>query len=584
MSGIFFTRRLGARATTNRRPRRGFVTRLIVGAFATVGALGVGTSAAVPPATAAPLPAGLTSFLALAPVRLADTRPATGIGGFTRPDAHTIRVQVTNRGGVPSNATAVVLNVTAVNPGGEGYVTVYPAGAARPEASNLNYDAGTSVPNMVTVKLGPNGAVDVYTYAAADLIVDVSGAYVPAASAQAAGRFVAAVPAARRVLDTRTAGGPVGGGTTKRVAVGGEVPITASAVVVNLTVTGSTGAGYWTAFPAGGSPPNVSNLNISGAGETAAGQAIVKLTPALRAFDVYAEGGGGGNLIVDVAGWFTGATDAVSSDGLFVPNAPNRALDTRWPYSYGRTFAGWTVEFPLQAGITAQAAAINLTTTNTRGEGYFTAYPARTALPNASNLNATRIGQTIANHAIVRVSTTGIAVYTFTGGHIIADVAGYYIGTPAATTTSAPVNVVPQPSALPYRLNVPGAGVVDLDVVEGVGTDIVDQGIAGHWPGTGLAGEDSHMGVFAHRTAHGGAFYNLHLLQPGHLMTVTGGDGRVYTYKVARTDLTGKDPTSILNAAYSVAGPTLSLVACTKPNLLPTSLSYRIVVTAVLIS
>lgn len=562
-------------------------SRIVVGLLTVLSLIGVvgvgGISLRVPSASAAPLPTGLTNFVALAPLRLADTRPTSGISGHTRLDGHTVRVQVTGRGGVPVGATAAVLNVTATTTVAEGFVTVYPSGASRPDASNLNYEAGTSVPNMVTVKLGATGAVDVYSYASADIIVDVSGAYVPAPAAQAAGRFVAALPAARRVLDTRSSGVVVGG-STKRVSVASEVPATASAVVVNLTVTGSTGAGYWTAFPAGGSPPNVSNLNIAGPFQTAAGQAIVKLTPNLRAFDVFAEARGGGHLIVDVAGWFTGATDTVSSDGLFIPNSPTRALDTRWPYSYGRTFPNWTVEFPLQAGISAQAAAINLTTSNTRAEGYFTAYPARTALPNASNLNATRIGQTIANHAIVRVSTSGISVYTYGGGHIIADVAGYYLGTPAATTVQPPVNVVPSPSPLPYGLSVPNAGIDNLYTVEGVSTAIVDQGWAGHWPGTGLAGEDSHMVLFAHRTSAGGPFYNLHLLQPGDEMTITGSDGRVHTYRVARTDLTGKDATSILNAAYSVPGPTLSLVACSKPNLLPTSLQYRIVVTAVLIS
>ena len=545
------------------------------------------SAGAAPAPAAAVVPAGATAYIAVSPVRLADTRPATGIGGFTRLDSHTIRVVIAGRGGVPANATAAVLNVTATGTGADGYVTVYPAGAARPDASNINYEyAGATVPNTVTVKLGAGGAVDVYSYASSDLIIDVSGAYIPTAAAVAAGRFVAAVPAAKRVLDTRSGGGGiVAGGTTRRVSVATEVPANASAVVVNLTVTGALGAGYWTAFPSGGSAPNVSNLNIPGPGETAAGQAIVRLTPGVRSFDVFTERTGGGHLIVDVAGWFTGTADAVSAEGLFVPNAPYRALDTRWPYSHGRTFAKWVVEFPLAGGAgNAQAAAINLTTTQTRGAGYFTAYPARTVTPNASNLNATRIMQTIANHAIVRVSTAGVSVFTSAGGHIIADIAGYYVGTPAAAALDPVTNVVPAPSPLPYLLDAPLAGIGSLPIVEGVESAVVDQGIAGHWPGTGLAGEDSHIVVFAHRTAHGGPFYYLHLLNPGDIITLTGSDGRVHTYSVVRTDLTDKTANSILSAAYSVPGPTLSLVACSKPNLLPTSLSYRIVVTASLIS
>ena len=78
------------------------------------------------------------------------------------------------------NATAAVLNVTGVNTTAPGFVTVYPAGTDLPTASNVNFDgAGQVMANMVTVKLGVGGAVDVYMQRTMDVAVDVSGAYVP---------------------------------------------------------------------------------------------------------------------------------------------------------------------------------------------------------------------------------------------------------------------------------------------------------------------------------------------------------------------------------------------------------------------
>jgi hypothetical protein len=72
-----------------------------------------------------------------------------------------------------------MLNVTAVRPDVAGYMTVFPCGATRPLASNLNFVAGDVVPNAILAKLGPAGKVCIYTSATTDLVVDVNG-YVPA--------------------------------------------------------------------------------------------------------------------------------------------------------------------------------------------------------------------------------------------------------------------------------------------------------------------------------------------------------------------------------------------------------------------
>ena len=106
---------------------------------------------------------------ALTPARLADTRP-TGTstdGQFVRSGTLSptkpLQLQVTGRGGVPAtNVKAVALNVVAVTPAGEGYLTVFPAGTARPVASNVNFRTGETVSNSVVVKVGTGGKVTIY--------------------------------------------------------------------------------------------------------------------------------------------------------------------------------------------------------------------------------------------------------------------------------------------------------------------------------------------------------------------------------------------------------------------------------------
>ncbi|MFT4011548.1 MAG: fibronectin type III domain-containing protein [Nocardioidaceae bacterium] len=89
-----------------------------------------------------------------------------------------IELDVAGRGGVPDDASAVFLNVTAVWPEQAGFLTVYPCGANRPLASNVNFQAGAVVPNAVVAKVGDGGKVCIFTVAATHIVVDVNG-YVP---------------------------------------------------------------------------------------------------------------------------------------------------------------------------------------------------------------------------------------------------------------------------------------------------------------------------------------------------------------------------------------------------------------------
>lgn len=116
------------------------------------------------------------TMTAIEPTRIADSR-----GGVAAPSrklhaGEAIEVPVRGRGGVPDDATAVVLNVSAVDPDGFGYFTVWPHGGAAPESSNVNFAGGQSVPNMVMVSLGANGAIDLRNSVnSAHVVIDVMG-------------------------------------------------------------------------------------------------------------------------------------------------------------------------------------------------------------------------------------------------------------------------------------------------------------------------------------------------------------------------------------------------------------------------
>ena len=374
-----------------------------------------------------------------------------------------------------------MLNLTGVNATAPGFVTVYPAGTELPTASNVNFErAGQMMANMVTVKLSAGGAVDVFVQNPMDVVVDVSGAYVPVTAAVSNGRLVTRPDGAFRVLDTRQRGSGVAPQATERVDVSAAgVPTDAVAVVVNLTAT-ETGIGFWTAFPLGQSPPNASNLNVDRAGQTRAGQAIVLLSGE-PAFNVFTQGGG--HLIVDVAGYFTGTGAAKSTDGLFFPTNPTSLLDSRGS-SVMPTWGGSTLEFPVYGppGQVA-AAAINITGTQSMFAGFVTAFPAGVERPLASNLNLDTWDQTIANHAIVRASSRGISLYTLQGLHMIADLNGWFLGTP----TQACWRRRPTRGTTRTRRFTCMSPAIGMSVGVGTGTDldaVANLGLAATWNGT----------------------------------------------------------------------------------------------------
>jgi uncharacterized repeat protein (TIGR01451 family) len=97
-----------------------------------------------------------TDFYTLTPCRLLDTR----IGGSGGPLVSGVPRVFTFAGscGIPADAVAIAINITAVNPPGFGHVVVYPGNGSIPLVSNINFGPGVTRANNAIILLATNGA------------------------------------------------------------------------------------------------------------------------------------------------------------------------------------------------------------------------------------------------------------------------------------------------------------------------------------------------------------------------------------------------------------------------------------------
>ena len=136
-----------------------------------------------------------SSFVPIVPCRLVDTRHTTdhvGARATAVGENESVVFSVWGSNGnceIPTTATGIATNITAVFPTADSYLTVYPSDAPRPTASNLNWVAASPpTPNQVTVGLSADGAIGVYNHAGTvDVVVDIVGYYQAAVAGGDAG-------------------------------------------------------------------------------------------------------------------------------------------------------------------------------------------------------------------------------------------------------------------------------------------------------------------------------------------------------------------------------------------------------------
>jgi N-acetylmuramoyl-L-alanine amidase len=231
------------------------------------------------------------AFDAVTPTRLLDTR----IGRVPLAARVERVLPVAGRAGVPTNASAVALNVVAVNPSRDGWLVVYPCDRGWGGTSTVNFTARNTIANLAVTKLAGNGSVCLYADAATDVVVDITGGFPDG------GAYTPIAPV--RIMDTRAAlmHKRLDDEDTNEVVIRGMagIPSTATAVVLNLTVTNPSDAGFITLYPCAQIRPDTSNLNFE------AGDSIPNLTltqigvnGCLRLYNEVAA-----DAIVDVVGW-----------------------------------------------------------------------------------------------------------------------------------------------------------------------------------------------------------------------------------------------------------------------------------------
>jgi len=363
-------------------------------------------------------------YTPVTPVRILDTRTGTGTGTAAPVAAGgTLTLPITSIGGVPAaDISAVVMNVTVTRPTKGGNLTVYPGSGSVPLVSNLNFLAGETVPNLVTVQVS-DGEVSFHNNSGGtvQVVADLEGFY-------GTGGYGFKPTPPTRVLDTRhgTGGtGPVAAGGRLRLNLSGKVPAGTAAVVMNVTVTQPTKSGYLTVYPDGAAKPNASNLNFS-AGETVPNLVIVPLTDGVA--DIANTSGGTVQVVADLAGYFaSGAPDS------FVPFGPTREVDSRTVHSPITAHETYTVNILTGCAnrpMCADAMVDNVTVTAPAENGVLIVYPAGQPRPLASNLNFSA-HETVPNLAIVKGGNGQISFYNASGGQLelIVDEYGYYVAT-----------------------------------------------------------------------------------------------------------------------------------------------------------
>jgi Bacterial Ig-like domain (group 3)/FG-GAP-like repeat/Putative Ig domain len=375
-------------------------------------------------------------FLPVPPCRVMDTRnPAGPLGGpfLATGVSRTIPVP-SSACGIPANAAAYSLNITVVPRAGTlSYLSIWPAGQAQPLVSTLNSLDGSVLANAAIVPAGTAGAITAFATNDTELVIDINGYFVPPSTGTL--QFYPLPPC--RVLDTRnpagTFGGPslVGGGSRSFPMQSSScgVPASAAAYAFNVTVVPQGPLGFLTAWPTGQTQPFVSTLN-SYDGTVLANAAIVP-AGANGAVSFYATNTT--DLVVDINGYFA----PPGTGGLnFYAAAPCRLVDTRNPsgplggptMSSGavRGFALPQSSCGLPVPPIAQAYSLNVTVVPQGVLGYLSAWPAGTAQPVVSTLNAWK-GQVVANAAITPAGTGGsINIFVTNTTDVVIDTNGYF--------------------------------------------------------------------------------------------------------------------------------------------------------------
>lgn len=250
--------------------------------------------------------AGMNGYQPLSPTRIMDTRSGAPFS------AGSTRVQGVLGTGVPSNATDVVLNITAVGPAGPGFINAWANGDVVPVASVLNFTNAPATAQLVTVPIGVSGSISVRASSSTHLLIDVFGYHSGGVTQKFTGYATSS-----RVYDSRNFS-KLGSNSSRQVC--NVVPAGATSVAMNMTAVNATSATFLTVYAPGTGIPGVSNLNLV-PGEARPNLVIAQTSSGC--VNVY-NSAGTVDFILDVQGYYS-----PTGPYLFSPVSPTRLVDSR---------------------------------------------------------------------------------------------------------------------------------------------------------------------------------------------------------------------------------------------------------------
>ena len=311
-----------------------------------------------------------------------------------RPAGTVTEIQVKGTPGVPDDAVAASLTITAVQPRQGGYVTAYACDGERPTVANLTHRAAETVASSAVVPIGADGTVCLYQSSAGHLVVDLNGVFGTESG------FLPMSP--QRSVDTRSGSAPTPD-TVVTAHLGELEGAPDGPFLAAVTLTGIAGRdGVVRVFTCGGTVPLTPSRPI----EAGRIQSIAVIVATDANGDVCLNATGGVHMVLDVFAAFP------VGDGL-QPSNSLRFLDTR---TSGGALSPLVDRQVLPPG--EGAAMVTLTAVDAQGIGFVTARP-------CGSDSLTSVLNVVPNHqqsgsAIVSLAT-GLCVRSSLASQLLVD-------------------------------------------------------------------------------------------------------------------------------------------------------------------
>ncbi|WP_410819611.1 hypothetical protein [Micromonospora sp. 050-3] len=423
---------------------------------------------------------------------LLDTR--SGIGGYTGPrDANTVAtVSALGVGSVPANGvSALLVDVTAISPTVNTFVTVYPDQTTRPAASSLNASTGEVISNSVVVKVGANGKIALHNQAGkVNLKLDVQGYFTTNTGGIGSGfvpmdhivmtdtRFPyccgpgrPGLPDEPSVPPRKLASGETLSVTLAQRRMNGElitIPSAAKAVLVDVAVIGATSGGWLTI---GSDSLSASGIDYR-PGNTSMGMSVKLKGDGSRVVQLVNEGSAI-DVVITVQGYFT---DGPTTGAGLRPVDASRLIDTRSinggvPIAAGATLevaVGGTNRLPVRgvAGVVLNATAVSPTAGGafSVAEGSWSTDP-----PTLGPVLRFNAGQSARSSLLVaKVNSEGKVRFRNTSSgtvHLVVDLQGWF----ADAVTPLPIATYSRTSVLQAKPSGTAVGPIEYAFVDNLG-------------------------------------------------------------------------------------------------------------------